>query len=32
MLVKMNGDIEVTSSPDQGTTVSITLPEGTHVP
>ena len=30
MLTKMNGDIEIASSPDQGTTVSITLPEGTH--
>lgn len=32
MLTRMNGDIEIASLPDQGTTVSITLPEGTHAP
>ena len=29
MLARMNGDIEVASLPGQGTTVNITLPEGT---
>jgi PAS domain S-box-containing protein len=30
MLTKMNGEIEITSLPGRGTTVHITLPEGTH--
>jgi PAS domain S-box-containing protein len=30
MLARMNGEIEVTSLPGQGTTVHISLPEGTH--
>jgi PAS domain S-box-containing protein len=29
MLARMNGDIEIASLPGQGTTVNITLPEGT---
>ncbi len=32
MLSRMNGEIEITSMKDQGTTVDISLPEGTHAP
>lgn len=28
LLTKMNGDVSITSSPDRGTTVEISLPEG----